>query len=209
MLFPEFSNMGIIDDNEDSMIEMEIGLKWKLIYILLDMLNRIFLLKMIWHVPWQNKGLQMQKRLRMHWWIGILLLSILVHIKDFAENSGLEIITNNDFCERKVGEWVEDFRGFSEKQWQDFDFKLLGGESLREVQERNIAALFDVIRNNLGENVVIGTHGTALSTIINYFNPNFEYADFWRIVDKMPYILCFIFNDIKLESIEEVEFTLM
>jgi hypothetical protein len=27
MLFPEFSNMGIIDDNEDSMIEMEIGLK--------------------------------------------------------------------------------------------------------------------------------------------------------------------------------------
>jgi 2,3-bisphosphoglycerate-dependent phosphoglycerate mutase len=25
-------------------------------------------------------------------------------IKDFAENSGLEIITNNNFCERKVGE---------------------------------------------------------------------------------------------------------
>ncbi|SHI20331.1 histidine phosphatase family protein [Sporanaerobacter acetigenes] len=130
-------------------------------------------------------------------------------IKDFAENSGLEIITNNDFCERKVGEWVEDFRGFSEKQWQDFDFKLLGGESLREVQERNVTALFNVIRNNFGENVVIGTHGTALSTIINYFNSNFEYADFWRIVDKMPYILCFIFNDMKLESIEEVEFTLM
>lgn len=31
-------------------------------------------------------------------------------IKDFAENRNLEIKINNEFCECKVGEWVEDFK---------------------------------------------------------------------------------------------------
>ncbi len=126
-------------------------------------------------------------------------------IKDFAESTGLEIKIENDFRERKVGEWVEDFKTFSQKQWEDFDFKLDGGESLREVQERNISALFEVINNNLGKRVAIATHGTALSTIINYFNPDFGYADFWNIVDKMPYILHFTFDGLKLEYIKEIE----
>ncbi len=126
-------------------------------------------------------------------------------IKDFAESTGLDIKINDNFRERKVGEWVEDFKAFSQKQWEDFDFKLAEGESLRQVQERNISALFDVIKNNFGKNIAIATHGTALSTIINYFNPGFGHADFWNIIDKMPYILCFRFNGMELESIEEVE----
>ena len=81
-------------------------------------------------------------------------------IKDFAESTGLEIKIENDFRERKVGEWVEDFRAFSQKQWEDFNFRLDNGETLREVQERNISALFKVINNNPGKNVAIATHGT-------------------------------------------------
>lgn len=126
-------------------------------------------------------------------------------IKDFASNIGLEIITNDNFRERKVGIWVEDFKAFSEKQWQDFEFKLSDGESLREVQERNISALFHLLKNNCGRNIAIGTHGTALSTIINHFNPAFGYDDFWNLAYKMPYILCFKFDDMELESMEEIE----
>ena len=126
-------------------------------------------------------------------------------IKDFAANRDLEIKINNEFCERKVGEWVEDFKTYSQKQWEDFDFKLADGESLRQVQERNISALFEVIENNLGRSVAIATHGTALSTIINYFNPDFGYADFWNISDKMPFILLFRFNGMKLEYLKEIE----
>lgn len=126
-------------------------------------------------------------------------------IKDFAENTGLEIKTDDNFCERKVGAWVEDFKAFSLKQWEDFDFKLDGGESLRQVQERNIAALFEVIKKNHGKSIAIATHGTALSTIINYFNPDFGHADFWSIADRMPYILYFRFNGMKLESLDEID----
>jgi 2,3-bisphosphoglycerate-dependent phosphoglycerate mutase len=126
-------------------------------------------------------------------------------IKDFAENRELEIKVINDFSERMVGEWVEDFKTYSQKQWEEFDFKLPNGESLRQVQERNISALFEVIENNLGRSVAIATHGTALSTIINYFNPDFGFAEFWDIVDKMPFILLFRFNGLKLECIEEID----
>ena len=125
-------------------------------------------------------------------------------IKDFAENRNLDIKINNDFSERKVGEWVEDFKIYSQKQWEDFDFKLLNGESLRQVQERNISALFEVIENNLGSSVAIATHGTALSTIINYFNPDFGFDEFWDIIDKMPFILLLRFNGLKLECLEEI-----
>lgn len=126
-------------------------------------------------------------------------------ILDFAETNGYEIITDHGFSERNVGIWVEDFKAYSQKQWEDFDFKLINGESLREVQNRNIASLFNVLKSNLGKNIVIGTHGTALSTMINYFNLNYGYDDFWGLVDKMPYILCFTFDQLNLENMKEIE----
>jgi 2,3-bisphosphoglycerate-dependent phosphoglycerate mutase len=125
-------------------------------------------------------------------------------IKDFANYKGFDIITNQNFCERKVGKWVDDFKSYSKNQWSDFDYKLENGESLKEVQARNVSGLLEVIKNNCGKSVVIGTHGTALSTIINYFKPSFGYDDFWGIIDKMPYILCFKFDDGKFEGIEEI-----
>jgi 2,3-bisphosphoglycerate-dependent phosphoglycerate mutase len=127
-------------------------------------------------------------------------------VKDLAETISLEINIVEDFRERKVGNvWVDDFTAYSRKQWADFDYKLEHGESLREVQKRNITALYDILKNNLGRNVVVGSHGTALSTIINYFNPDFGYDDFWSIVDKMPYILCFKFKNMEFIGMEEVE----
>ena len=122
-------------------------------------------------------------------------------VKDFADQAGLEIDTDYDFRERKVGDgWLEDFDSFAEKQWADFTFDLEHGESLEIVQKRNLEALQRVLERMKGEadcrnggedtvNVAIGTHGTALSTIVNYFDPTFGYEDFQRIVDLMPWIV--------------------
>ena len=46
-----------------------------------------------------------------------------------------------------------------------------------------------VLRNNQEKNIVIGTHGTALSSIMNYYKPEFGCNDFLRIIDWMPYIV--------------------
>lgn len=126
-------------------------------------------------------------------------------VKDLADVLGQDIVMKDDFRERKVGAWVEDFKEFTRNQWQDFHYKLDDGESLREVQERNISALFDVIRENEGNRIVIGTHGTALSTVLNYFDPGFGYDGYWTIIDRMPYIVHLKFDGQELTHIEELE----
>ncbi len=127
-------------------------------------------------------------------------------VADFAKNAGLNIETIDDFRERKVdGVWVEDFKGFCKKQWGDFNYKLTDGESLNEVQKRNIKALDEVLEKYNNKNIVIGSHGTALSTIVNYYDNNFSYENFDAIVGVMPWVVKFIFEDKKCISIEEID----
>lgn len=126
-------------------------------------------------------------------------------VADFAKNAGLSIETVNDFRERKIDSgWIEDFNGFCKKQWSNFDFKLTDGESLYDVQKRNITALEEVIDKYNGKNIVIGSHGTALSTIINYYDKSFNYDSFNAIRAIMPWIVKFKFDDKRCVLIDEV-----
>lgn len=115
-------------------------------------------------------------------------------VRHFADKHGFTIKTIDDFRERKVDSiWIEDFYGFTKKQWEDFSYKLSDGETLGEVQERNIKALKQVLREQEGKNVVIGSHGTALSTIVNYYQPDFGFEDFEKIRMVMPWVVHFAF----------------
>lgn len=117
-------------------------------------------------------------------------------VRDFAEKKAMEIIVVENFKERKVDSgWIEDFNSFCKKQWEDFYYKLSDGECLQEVQDRNIAALKGVLKDYSGKNIVIGSHGTALSTIINYFDKTFGYAEFNEIKCLMPWIVKFEFEE--------------
>ena len=51
--------------------------------------------------------------------------------------------------------------------------------------------------------IVIGTHGTALSTILNFYHPEFGCRDFLRIIDWMPYIIELDFEEERLLSMKE------
>ncbi len=125
-------------------------------------------------------------------------------IKTFADEVNLEIRVMEELRERKVGnEWIEDFYNFSKKQWEDFEYKLQDGESLREVQERNINALRRILEESSEDNIVIGTHGTALCTIMNHYNSDFGYSEFDRIKHIMPWIVCAEIKDNGIISLEE------
>jgi len=133
-------------------------------------------------------------------------------VKDFADKAGLTIETDYDFRERKVGDgWLEDFDGFARKQWDDFDFALEHGECLKTVQNRNLEALKRVLAqvkdspDAAGKNIAIGTHGTALSTVVNHFDPAFGYEDFQRIVDLMPWIVELEFDGDRCVAVKEYD----
>jgi len=116
-------------------------------------------------------------------------------VRHFADSKGLEIAIIEDFRERRIDSvWIEDFNGFCKKQWEDFTYKLSDGECLAEVQERNISALNQVIKEYAGKTIVVGSHGTALSTIVNYYDNSFGYADFEKIRGLMPWVVEFTFD---------------
>jgi len=125
-------------------------------------------------------------------------------VRHFADSQGLEIGIVEDFRERKIDSvWIEDFNGFCKKQWEDFTYKLSDGESLAEVQKRNIAALNKVLEEYAGKNIVVGSHGTALSTIINFYDKSFGYAEFEKIRGLMPWVVGFRFEGTECVDIKQ------
>lgn len=114
----------------------------------------------------------------------------------------MDIITDERFREREKGLNGNEY-GMFQKRWSDFDFREEGGESLHMVQERNIEALLEYLGKYSG-NIVIGTHGTALSTVLNYFDNTYCCNDFLRMIDYMPYIIRLDFDGINYIGKEEL-----
>jgi len=129
-------------------------------------------------------------------------------VADFADARGLGVTTVDGFRERisDCG-WMKDetFASFMHEQWSDRSYTLSDGECLAEVQERNIAALNDVLVKEEGNAVAIGTHGTALSTIINYYDGAYGYEDFMAMVRIMPWVVKMEFNGAACVGIEKID----
>lgn len=126
-------------------------------------------------------------------------------IRETAMHYGVEILTDERLREREKGTDGNN-HGMFQKRWENHDYHEEGGESIRMVQNRNIEALKEILTEHEGKNIVIGTHGTALSTIMNYYKPEFGCKDFLRIIDWMPYIVEMDFDGQKLVAISELAY---
>lgn len=115
-------------------------------------------------------------------------------IADTAELLKKEILIDERLRERKPGPGGNDKESMR-KRWTDFNYHEEAGESIGLVQQRNIAALKDILlqyqtlEEGTDISIIIGTHGTALGSILNYFDPHFNFDSFLRILDWMPYIV--------------------
>lgn len=124
-------------------------------------------------------------------------------VRDFAILNGLTIEEVYDLRERAVDEgWIENFSEFAHRQWEDFDYKLEGGESLREVEARFIPALEAILREKPEENIVIGSHGTAISSVIHYYDKTYGVEHFNLIRNIMPFVAKLMFDHTDCKSIE-------
>lgn len=124
-------------------------------------------------------------------------------IKECAKVQGLVIQTDERLREREKGPGGNTLV-LIEKRWSDFDYHEDGGESLKMTQGRNVQALTEVLKEHPGENILWGTHGTALSTILHYFEPSYNFQCFMRIIDFMPYVIRLDFEGLKLVGKEEL-----
>lgn len=122
-------------------------------------------------------------------------------ITPLAKAKDLPIQLQSDFRERKIDDtWIDDFNAFTTKQWEDFNYKLTQGESLQEVQDRVLHQLKQVLSTEKPVSV-ISSHGTAISTILNAYDNNFELSNFQRIKAVMPFIATLTFEHQELISL--------
>ncbi|MFZ7333749.1 histidine phosphatase family protein [Streptococcus pluranimalium] len=121
-------------------------------------------------------------------------------IDELAKEKSLPIQIKENFRERKIDDvWIDDFNTFSQRQWQDFNYKLAKGESLQEVQDRNIQQLQEILKEQ-ETSIIISSHGTAISTILNYYDHQFAFDNFQAIKQLMPFLATLLFENGKLQD---------
>jgi 2,3-bisphosphoglycerate-dependent phosphoglycerate mutase len=130
-------------------------------------------------------------------------------IADFAEKNNSEVEIIEDFRERRSDiDFTKETFGFDtfmERQWADFNYTYSDGECLAEVQNRNIAALSSVLDKYKDKTIAIGTHGTALSTIINYYDQTYGFTDFMAMVDMLPWVVKMKFDGANIVGMWKID----
>lgn len=111
-------------------------------------------------------------------------------VKELADSRGLPVLCLDGLREwHRCADSSVDFMEFCRRHWENFDYRYADGESLRTLQRRNIDALTEVLSACEGENVIIGTHGMALSSVIACYDSHFGFEDFQRLLPLMPLIV--------------------
>jgi 3-methyladenine DNA glycosylase Mpg/broad specificity phosphatase PhoE len=129
-------------------------------------------------------------------------------VAEFAEKNNLAIELVENFREQKThSDWnrKNDIKEHLKRQWADFSYKLGDGESLQKVQDRNIAALQSVLTRYKDKNIVIGTHGTALSTVINYYDESYGFENFIAMSSVMPWAVRMDFDENRYIRMEKID----
>ena len=128
-------------------------------------------------------------------------------IGDFARHSGLPVQTDIRLREGTLGCPKEENPIHSKRQWEDLGYRLPGGESLSQVQERVGRCIEELLKKHNGEQIVVCTHGTAICSFINSLCPEFGWEETKAVKRRWPWILRFEFEgEGRFAGWEEVDF---
>lgn len=129
-------------------------------------------------------------------------------IKEFTDRNGVEIKIMDDLREHQTisDHYCDaDYFPFIQQYWKNKNYKVLGDESIADLQNRTICALKKIVKECKDNNIIIGTHGMALSSVLNYYDKTYEYQDFLSMVKKKPWIVKMTFHLFKNPQIEYID----
>jgi len=127
-------------------------------------------------------------------------------IEGIVDSKNIEVKVFEELRERQLkGVYKlpeEEIQQAIKKSYEDIDFNLSGGESVRDVQNRAIPIIKELLNNYETKTIIIGTHGNVMTIIMNYFNKEYGY-DFWKNTSK-PDIYKLVFSGEKLQLIQRI-----
>lgn len=101
-------------------------------------------------------------------------------VRPLADRLGLSIEIDSDLRERHLSAGpIDDFTAALEATWRDFDLVHAGGESSAAAQARVSRAIRRIAATCEGRDVVISTHGNALSLFLHTLDASVDFA-FWN-----------------------------
>lgn len=104
-------------------------------------------------------------------------------LEPFSGQSGLPISILSDLRERRLAPTpLPDYKIHLARSFDDRSYKLEGGESLNETCQRAIAELRVVYGANV-QLAAVAAHGTLISSIFNFVDPNFGFED-WQALQN-------------------------
>lgn len=134
--------------------------------------------------------------------------------KILADKNNLKINIVSNFGERVIGieSWDEYPKDFEVHQFNDNNYKLKNGESLNEVQTRELEALDYILDNSNSNKIAIAFHSTAMMILLKkwcsvgydsdyYFHGNQFFDGKWNYCETFK----LVFNNKELISIENIK----
>ena len=138
--------------------------------------------------------------------------------KYISEKNNKDLYVIDDFGERQFGinSWDELPKDFGDKQMRDENYKMLNGESRKEVTERMLNALDKVLEDYNGKKIVIISHATAMNYLFMKLGlikitedgiPKFYFKnkEFFNGNYSAPELFKLEFEDKKLTNIENIK----
>lgn len=129
-------------------------------------------------------------------------------IAEFTDKNGMEIKIIDDFREHETisdNYCDADYFPFIQRYWENKSYKVAGDESIEELQKRNISALNKILKEYKDKNIIIATHGMALSSILNYYDETYKYQSFLSMVKIKPWIVKMTFDTFADSKIEYID----
>lgn len=125
-------------------------------------------------------------------------------VQPLADRLGLPVVPVWAFREGETGDTagIADLR---QRQWHDHTFAAPDGESFAQVQKRVVQALLSLIDQYSGGTVAVGCHGMMLSTLVQYFRPEFDYEAYQKVRGLMPWIVEVIFEGKDFSSLRSID----
>ena len=124
-------------------------------------------------------------------------------IEKFANHLNIKINTHIDLREKTIStKPINDIQEVRKKMWDDLNFRLDDGETSKEVQDRGMNVVNNVMHQlRDGQIGMIVSHGNFLALIINYFDNKFVYENWLNM--SMPDIFKLIIDEdkVKIEHI--------
>ena len=111
-------------------------------------------------------------------------------IRPYCDSAGLDIQTDPDLAERQLKPfdlWLpfDELMHHLRLSFENWDYKMEGGESLNNTQRRALRGLRKIARSDF-ERPIVAAHGNLIAAVLGAIDPNFGFEQ-WRAM-KNPHL---------------------